>query len=265
MPDLELPEVTLHYEIGGSGPPLLMIAGMMSDSASWIPLLPLLQDHFTLIRPDNRTTGRTTPWDAPASVDHFAQDCASLLDHLDCGPAHVVGHSLGGLIALRLARCTPDHVATVTFAASAPMRLSRNVALFETLLDIRRSDAAEDTWLRALFPWLFAPAAYDLPGAVDQALAASLAYPYAQSTEAMAHQLAALRSYKAEDPAGIACPVQALLAEDDLLIPRAAAQASLGITATHAIPDAGHSIHWDAPQAVARHLIDFINGATHDT
>ncbi|MEM9639120.1 MAG: lipolytic enzyme, partial [Pseudomonadota bacterium] len=66
MPDLGLPEVTLHYEVTGSGPPMILIAGMMSDSASWGPLIPHLEAHFTLICPDNRTTGRTRPMDAPA-------------------------------------------------------------------------------------------------------------------------------------------------------------------------------------------------------
>ena len=58
MPVLERDDLELHYEIEGDGPPLLMIAGMASDSASWAPLVPLLTPHFTLIRPDNRTTGR---------------------------------------------------------------------------------------------------------------------------------------------------------------------------------------------------------------
>lgn len=95
MPTFEQGNVSLHYEISGNGPPLLLIAGMMSDSASWAPLVPLLEPHFTVMRPDNRTTGRTMPMEAPASVDLFAADCAGLLEHLNLGPAHIMGHSLG--------------------------------------------------------------------------------------------------------------------------------------------------------------------------
>ncbi len=257
MPTLDRGEVALHYELSGDGPPLLMIAGMMSDSASWAPLVPLLEPHYTLIRPDNRTTGRTAPWNAPASVDHFAADCAALLAHLGTGPAHVLGHSLGGMIGLRLACGHRGAVRSLTLAAAAPLRLERNVALFKALLAIRQSDAAPDVWLHALFPWLFAPALYEMPGAVAQAAIASLAYPHAQSTAAMGHQIAALDGYAPEEITGLPCPAQALLGEGDLLLPAAVARPTLGDLPVHMIEGAGHSVHWDAPGAVARHLRRF--------
>ncbi|MBL4767062.1 MAG: alpha/beta hydrolase [Rhodobacteraceae bacterium] len=259
MPTFFTDDISLHYEIDGKGPPLLLIAGMVSDSASWLPLMPLLVDHFTVIRPDNRTTGRTKPWDAPTSMAHSADDCAALLEHLSFPRAHVLGHSMGGLMALQLATTHPTSIQTITLAASAPVRMTRNTALFSALIDIRQSDAAPDLWLRAFFPWLFAPAVFDDPTAIHAAAEAALAYPYAQSTQAMRHQLHALKDY---DPTTIDIhhPVQALLADNDLLIPMAIAQSALatlpGLT-THVIPNAGHSIHWDAPDRVADHVLSF--------
>lgn len=102
MPDLPLSDISLHYEVDGSGPPLLMLAGMLSDSASWGALAPLLSDHFTLIRPDNRSTGRTTPWDAETSVAQMARDALTLMEYLGHDTFHVVGHSMGGLMAMEL-------------------------------------------------------------------------------------------------------------------------------------------------------------------
>ncbi|WP_299413404.1 alpha/beta fold hydrolase [uncultured Sulfitobacter sp.] len=257
MPDLHIGDVTLHYAQEGVGPPLLLIAGMISDGASWAPLLPLLEPHFTVIRPDMRTTGQTTPWNAPASIPLFAQDCAALLAHLGLGPAHVMGHSLGGMIGWELARAYPAQVRSLTLAASAPLRLERNVALFKTLAAIRTSNAAPDVWLRALFPWLFAPALFEAEGAIEQAVAAALAYPFAQTPQAMAHQIAALDGYAPDATAPPTCPIQSLLAQDDLIMPAALAQTVLGEVQTHMVPHAGHSIHWDAPDAVAAHLIRF--------
>lgn len=259
MPISEHSGIAQHYEISGNGPPVLMIAGMMSDSASWAPLVPLLEPHFTLIRPDNRTTGRTTPWSAPASVPVFADDCAALLSELDAGPAHVLGHSLGGMIGMQLAVAHPAQVKTLTLAASAPLRLQRNVALFRSLLAIRQSDAAPHAWLDALFPWLFSPALYEVPDAIANAAAASLAYPFAQSTEAMAHQVNALDGYAPNDISDLNCPVQAILGRADLLLPTELAMPTLGTTQVHHIAGAGHSIHWDAPDAVAEHLKQFID------
>ena len=258
MPAFEQGGIALHYEISGEGPPLLLIAGMMSDSASWAPLIPLLEQQFNVIRPDNRTTGRTVPIDAPASVDLFAADCAALLNHLDLGPAHVMGHSLGGMIGMRLACAHTDAVKSLTLAASAPLRLERNVALFKNLLAVRQSNAAADLWLHLLFPWLFAPSFFEIRGAAEQAAMLSLAYPFAQSTKGMAHQIAALDGYDLEDIADVPCPVQALLAGDDLLMPAHLARQTLGTIPVHMIAGAGHSIHWDAPDAVATHLQGFI-------
>ena len=258
MPTFEHSGIRQHYEVTGTGPPLLLIAGMLSDSASWAPLLPLLEPHFTVIRPDNRTTGRTVPWDAPASVGVFADDCAALVAHLGMGPCHVMGHSLGGMIAMQYAATCPEQVKTLTLAASAPLRLARNIALFQSLLTIRQSDAPPDAWLKALFLWLFAPALYETPEALDQAAMLSLAYPHAQTAQAMAHQIAALDGYQPAPMEKISCPVQALLSENDMLLPTVLALPTLDGTPVHHIAGAGHSIHWDAPDAVAKHLIDFI-------
>lgn len=262
MPELQRPDVQLYYEIRGQGPPLLLIPGMVSDSATWLPIAPLLEDSFTLICPDNRTVGRTHPWDAPASIDIFAEDCAALLRHLGLGPAHIIGHSMGGLIGMRLALAHPDLTASLTLAATAPLQMARNVDLFRTLLAIRQSGAPEDTWLRALFAWLFPPAVWDAPDVIDEALSAALSYPHAQSADAMAHQIDAFSSYVPDDPARLGCPAMALLAEDDLLVPLKTAQEALGTIPYHVIKEAGHSIHWDAPQETAKHLKEFIEGLT---
>ncbi|MDG1473146.1 MAG: alpha/beta fold hydrolase [Ascidiaceihabitans sp.] len=258
MPKLDRGDVSLHYKISGTGPPLLMLAGMLSDSAIWAPLFPLLEPHFTLIRPDNRTTGRTTPWNAPAALDLVADDARALLDHLEIPHAHVLGHSMGGLIGLLLAQNHPARIASLTTAATASMRMSRNVALFQTLVAIRRSNAPADTWLRALFPWLFATSLFDTPEAIDEATKASLEYPFAQSTDAMAHQIDALAAF---DPSALSqppeTPVQCLLAGSDLLIPLKDAQTALNGYPQHVIEHAGHSIHWDAPKQFADHLFAF--------
>ena len=97
--------------------------------------------------------------------------------------------------------------------------------------------------------------------AVETALAAALAYPHAQSADAMAHQLEALRGFRPTvRPADLRCPTQVLHGAEDLLIPRAAAEDAFAqipnVTQT-TLPNAGHSIHWDASEAVAQHLRQF--------
>ncbi|MEP2891695.1 alpha/beta fold hydrolase [Tateyamaria sp.] len=257
MATLECNDITLHYEVTGNGPPLLMLAGFMSDHASWTPLIPLLRDHFTCVTPDNRTTGRTTPWDAPVSIETMALDAIALTDHLGHERFHLLGHSMGGIITLQMADTVGDRIASAHLAASAPVRLTRNTALFAALIAIRRSDAPPDTWLRALFPWLFNPRVFDDPQQIEQAIADSLSYPHGQSVDAMAHQLAALRDFDGSALAHPNCPTQALAGGLDLIIPPDHLLNVLGHLPHHLIDGAGHSIHWDAPETVATCVREF--------
>lgn len=259
MPSLDLPDVSLHYEVTGEGPPLMLIAGMLSDSTSWAPLIPHLAPHFTVISMDCRTTGRTTPADAPASPVLWAQDALALMDHLGHPACHVAGHSLGGNIAWVIGAVAPERVASCTMIASAPLNLLRNLELFRTLIDIRRSDAPPDSWIRLFLQWIFTPTFYQTPGVIEAAIAQALAYPHSQSADAMERQLTAVLN---ADPTPFQArpkvPLYALLAEDDLLIPLEMARATLQGVYQEVLPGSGHAPHWDAPESVATHLRRFI-------
>ena len=262
MPEFDLPDARLHYELSGDGPPLLLLAGMLSDGATWLPVLPLLEPHFTLIRPDNRTTGRTVPNDVPTTVTQMIDDATALMDHLGHDTYHVAGHSMGGLMGMEIAGLHPERVSSLTILASGPVRIPRGMAMFDALLAIRRSGPkGEEIWLRALYPWIFAPRFFEDAANVDTALNAALAYPHAQTADAMAHQIDALRVYKPRARmTDVACPTQILQAEHDVLIPNtAAAEAFQSIKGVqiYMISDAGHSIVWDAPDAVGDRIVDF--------
>ncbi|QFT58310.1 Haloacetate dehalogenase H-1 [Sulfitobacter sp. THAF37] len=263
MPDLTLDDLSLHYEIEGDGPPLVLLAGMLSDNAAWTPLIPLLRDRFTLIRPDNRTTGRTTPVNAPATMNDMVQDVVALMDHLGHPRFHVAGHSMGGLMTLEVAGLFPDRVASATVMASGRVRSPRTTAVFEALLAIRRMPGGEEAWLRALYPWIFRPEFFAQPGSVEAALEAAQAYPYAQTADAMAHQLDAFKAFRPQARlSDIACPTLILYAAQDVLVPPALARPGFeGIADLReaTVEDAGHSIVWDAPQSVVSHLDDFLS------
>jgi pimeloyl-ACP methyl ester carboxylesterase len=264
MPFADFGALRLHYEIDGEGPPLVLLAGMMSDSASWGPLVPDLARHFMLIRPDNRTTGRTEPRTAPVTLADWAGDVLRLLDHLGLNRAYVAGHSLGGMIALHLAALAPERVERLALLAAAPLFPRRNYMLFQYFLALRAKGNPPDLWLRGLFPWLFHPRAFDDHATLETMIALSLAYPHAQSREAFAAQIAGYAG------AGSALalpqklpPTLAVLGRDDLLMPQEAARAALGKLGEVEIVEiaaAGHSVHWDAPAAVVLALCDHFGG-----
>lgn len=233
---------------------------MLSDHASWAPVVPLLSKRFTLIRPDPRGAGQTHPHDAPLSLRSLSGDMLGLIRHLGHDRVQVVGHSLGGLVALALAARAPEQVAGLAVLASSPLPSARLPFVFRTLCDIRES-GPQDLWLRQLFTWLFQDSFFRDPEAVKAALTASLAYPFKQSRSAMEHQTRALGRLDLDAlPHQIAMPGLALMAEDDALIapgPASARFAQMGLTVRQ-MPKVGHALHWDAPDLVADALIHFL-------
>ncbi len=111
----------LAYEIRGQGPPLVLLAGTGYAGATWPPeFVQALASRFTIITFDYRGVGRTPPTDGFYSTRLFAADVLGLLRALDLGPAHVVGHSMGGRVAQWVALDGPDLVRTLVLAASGP-------------------------------------------------------------------------------------------------------------------------------------------------
>ena len=257
MPQVENQGATLHYEIAGDGPPLLLVAGIASDMASWGPLPPLLAGR-RLILLDNRGSGRTRAG-GPLGIDGMADDCAALLAHLGEGPVDVVGHSMGGVIGLALAATAPHRVKRLVTMASgtiaAPARvLLRDMARLYPLLP-------PEDWFRLLYQWLFSPAFFADEANVAAAAAASAAYPWRQSPSDFARQVAAIDGFSGFDAAAIRCPVLAIAAGNDLLAPPAAVAAlHAGIAGVEfvTIPGAAHSVHWEKPAEIAAALAGFL-------
>jgi pimeloyl-ACP methyl ester carboxylesterase len=99
----ELSDVRCYYELLGEGDPLLLIPGLGANCRVWDPVVPRLAEHFSLILVDNRGMGRSVARRKPRTLADYAADYAELLDQLQLERVHVLGLSLGGLIAQRFA------------------------------------------------------------------------------------------------------------------------------------------------------------------
>ena len=149
MPSIQTNNVTLEYEILGdeSGPPLLLIMGLGMQMIGWPEgfCAKLVEAGFRVIRFDNRDVGLSTkldhlgtpnipiefikfmmrlPLKSPYLIDDMAKDAAGLLDQLGVAQAHVVGASLGGMIAQNLAANFPGKVLSLTSIMSTTGRRS---------------------------------------------------------------------------------------------------------------------------------------------
>ena len=119
MPTVTVNDTELYYERRGEGEPLLMVMGMSGHSLHWgEPFLTALERDFELILYDHRGVGRSAANEEPFTIAHLADDALALLDALEIERAHVLGISMGGMVAQELALRAPDRVLTLTLGAT---------------------------------------------------------------------------------------------------------------------------------------------------
>jgi pimeloyl-ACP methyl ester carboxylesterase len=121
MPFAQLQGRRLYYERRGSGEPLVLVQGMAGHHAIWgEPFLTALARHFDVINLDHRGVGDSTDVPGDFTVLDLAEDVVALLDALGIRDAHVVGASLGGMVAQELVLHHPDRVRRLVIACSYP-------------------------------------------------------------------------------------------------------------------------------------------------
>lgn len=104
----------LAYRVEGAGPPLVMIQGVGAHGTAYNPQVEILKDHYTCLTFDNRGIGASQPVGKELTLQQMARDTLALMDHLGWHSAHVVGHSLGGLISLEVALTAKERVRSLT-------------------------------------------------------------------------------------------------------------------------------------------------------
>jgi pimeloyl-ACP methyl ester carboxylesterase len=127
MPTVNLPTgVNLYYESHGAGEPLVLIPSTAFSAEVWKPYqVPQLSKSVNLIIHDPRGSGRSTARQQVYTLDQMANDVIALLDHLKISSAHVLGHSMGGRIALTMALNFPGRVKSLIMAASGSGQAAR--------------------------------------------------------------------------------------------------------------------------------------------
>ncbi len=150
----------LAYAENGSGNAVVLIHGFLLDHSIWDEVIPRLASHSLVLRPDLRGLGRSSVTPGPYLIETLASDIAALLDAKDIETATVVGHSLGGYVALAFYRMYAERVAALglvgsRFAADTPEAARQRFVL---------ADRAEREGIlpviEAFLPRFFAPHVY---------------------------------------------------------------------------------------------------------
>jgi pimeloyl-ACP methyl ester carboxylesterase len=263
---LDLKAATLRYLArDGEGPTLVLVHGFGGAGSNWDALVPHLDPSRRLIVPDLPGHGRSSPLPAVPSLGPFAERLALLLDREDAWPAVAVGHSMGALVALRLARQRPDGVAALVLAAAAGVNSTTERARLYLTIDAfvrpgrliarRRGAVAKSARLRsAVFGyWGAADPPALSPEAVEGLLAGSTLH-----TDLASVVPALVLDDPRPDLERVRCPTLLLWGAQDHQTPVADAfdyarrlRAELRV-----IPECGHLLIAERPDACAHALHD---------
>src|SRR6184192_4337058 len=257
----------MRYFVGGEGPPLLLVHGLGGAASNWTELVPLLLERHRLLVPDLPGHGGSTALPAVSGLEPFADRVALVAEREGMLPAAVVGHSLGGMVVLRLALRRPDAVEALVLASAAGLSVGnvwgrQLLSIFTSVRPGRlagryRGWVSRSPLLRRVVFGVVSVA--DPPGLTDEAVEGFLA----------AHLLhtdvdSAWQALRADDPRleleGITCPVLVLWGAEDAQLPLDDAfeytrrlRARLRV-----IPGCGHLLIGERPDACADAIEAFL-------
>ncbi len=126
---------SIHYQISGKGPAVLLLHGFLENGGMWKEMLPLLSKKATVLVPDLPGHGKSDVYGETHSMEFMAEVVHELLKHHKIGNVSLVGHSMGGYVALAFMEQYPDMVRQVimlnstTFADSEERRMNRDRAI----------------------------------------------------------------------------------------------------------------------------------------
>ena len=250
----------LHVEERGEGDPLLLIAGLGQGLWVWRYVARPLAERWRTIAYDARGTGRSPRIDGSCSMHGFAEDAAEILADR---PAHVVGLSMGGYVALTLALEHPELVRSLVLAgtgAGGPNRVPRPPEVrdgFDAALAL-----PYDEFVRATLHYAFAPGWTERnPQRMEEIVAARLERPAGFDTIA-AHADACYRYYaEGVEVERIRAPALVVHGDADRIVPvengRALA-ARLPNAEYVELPGAGHNLPLEDPETFSRLVSGFL-------
>lgn len=110
---------SLAYKVQGQGPPVVFIQGVGLHGDGWLPQTAFLSSEFRCLTFDNRGVGRSNPPGAPITVGRMASDTLAVMDAAGFDAAHLVGHSLGGIVAEQIALANPERVMSLSLLCTS--------------------------------------------------------------------------------------------------------------------------------------------------
>ena len=256
--------IDIHYTQRGEGADLVLINGLGGHSGAWALNAPAFAKQFHVTTFDNRGAGRTTAPDEPYSIAGMADDAAALMAELDIGRAHILGVSMGGMVAQELAIRHPGVVDRLIIACSRARtgELRRKVAVAQRAL--WEADVPRESIAAIQMNWGSTTARLQDPEAPLELLALQASDPYKIQKHAYLRQLDATIAHDTVDRlGGVQAETLVLVGAEDVLTPphESIEIAELIPNARlQILPRGGHGFSGEYAPEFNRAVLDFLVG-----
>jgi pimeloyl-ACP methyl ester carboxylesterase len=262
VPHAELDGRRVYYEEHGSGDPVLLVNGLGADHTAWALQTEYLAEHFRVVVFDNPGVGQTEGPPGPYTTALFGDVAASLVRDLGIENAHVVGASMGGLIAQQVAVRHPEIVRSLILHCSWWEADPYTQALIRSWQTFARAAGMRDLF-RQIWLWVFTPRFFEERAETFEELERQIAQdPHAQTVDAFCDQAEACLSHVAlEQIADVTAPTLITVGDGDILTPPAHSHAlheRIAGSTLHVWPRMGHAPFWEIPDEFNRLNRDFL-------
>lgn len=269
---LEARGVRIRYFVGGAGPPLVLLHGLTGAASNFAELAPRLAERARVLVPELPGHGGSTALPAVPRLDPYAERVRLVAEHERLLPAVLVGHSLGGLVALRLAMRHPAAARGIVLAGAAGIASATRWAEFWitafAYLKLGRKIAPHRERFARGRVVRYLPFGYwgasDPPALSAEAVKGFLAGP-ALHTDTVSAGRALVRDDPRLDLERVRCPALVLWGARDRQVPvdDAFEYARRLRAPLRTIADCGHLLVGERPDACAHAIADFLDRVGH--
>jgi len=250
----------IYWAEEGKGAPVLLIMGLGWASNMWFRTRPLLAARYRVISFDNRGAGRSSVPAAPYSIAAMAADAAAVLDAAGTEGAHVVGASMGGMIAQEFALQYPGRVHSLTLACTAPGGPEAEHPGADAMEVLFRTGLTPEERAREIVPFLYDEKTPRERIEEDLAVLSEL-YPIPEGFVAQLQAILAWEAYSRLSD--VRAPTLVIHGVNDRLVPAGNADliaARIRGARLVKLANAGHIFFTDQPEQSHEVLLGFLAG-----
>lgn len=251
MPQIKSNGIEIYYEQAGSGDPILLIPGYTCDTTFWAGVAEGLAKNFTVATLDNRDFGRSSSVGQDYDVADLATDTIALCKEVDLADVTVVGHSLGGAIAQRIAVETPQIIKQLVLANTFTKISTVSISALKSHIELRSEGVSDTAVVHAAMPWFYGPDFLGNADAVAELEAVLVETADQLSIETQQRQFRALCAFDSSDWVHqISVPTAVVASEFDLVVPLAESQmlaSKIKGAQLTTVPGAGHALPVELP------------------